>query len=157
MSSFSRRSELPTNTSNRRAGSATVHNSEWSSRPSLPVLRCSKPNPAIQFSPDGTLLASGDTGGNLTIWDVPSWSRRSTVNASNAPIYCLSFSPDRRALAAACGDSNVRLWDPQASQVTLTVEGHARRVNAVAFSPDGRTLASGSHDGALKLWQAESH
>jgi WD40 repeat protein/serine/threonine protein kinase len=107
---------------------------------------------ALAFSRDGSLLASGDDRGNLTVWDTATWSMRRSVKGSDTPIFGLAFSADSRTLAAACGDAKVRLWDTLTGQVTLVLEGHEKRVNAVAFSPDGQTLASASHDGAIRLW-----
>jgi eukaryotic-like serine/threonine-protein kinase len=117
-------------------------------------LACSKPNSSLAFSPDGTILAAGDDRGNVSFWDVATWSRRISVKGSDATIWGLDFSPDGRTLAAACGDAKVRLWDPISGQVVLVLDGHSQRVNAVAFSPDGRTLASADHKGEIKLWQA---
>jgi WD40 repeat protein len=109
---------------------------------------------AIAFSPDGSLMASGDDGGNVTIWDVAARSRQWSYKGSDAEVWGLAFSPDGRTLAAACGDAKVRLWDPITGQMMLVLEGHAQRVNAVAFSPDGRSLASASHNGEVRIWRA---
>jgi WD40 repeat protein len=109
---------------------------------------------SLAYSPDGSVLASGDERGNVTIWDVATRSPRWSYKGSDAEVWGLAFSPDGRTLAAACGDARVRLWDPITGQVMLVLEGHARRVNAVAFAPDGRTLASADHDGVVRLWRA---
>jgi WD40 repeat protein/serine/threonine protein kinase len=117
-------------------------------------LRCPEHNAALAFSPDGSLLASADDVGGITIWDVATWSRRRSVKVCDAGILGVAFSPDGRTLAAACGDSKVRLCDPIAGQLMLALDGHSRQVNAVAFAPDGRALASASHDGTVRLWHA---
>ncbi|HZW33824.1 MAG TPA: hypothetical protein VFF52_24090, partial [Isosphaeraceae bacterium] len=117
-------------------------------------LACPNHNSALAFSADGSVLASADDRGNLTIWEVATWTRRRSVKGADAGIWGLCFSPDGRTLAAACGDGKVRLWDPITGQVMLVLEGHAQRVNAVAFAPDGATLASASHDGAIRLWRS---
>ena len=44
-----------------------------------------KNSSAITFSPDGKLLASGDDWGNVTIWDVATWSPRTSVKGSDTP------------------------------------------------------------------------
>ncbi len=117
-------------------------------------LACPKQTSSMAFSPDGTILAVGDDWGNVSFWDVGTWSRRSMVKGSDANVWGLAFSPDGRTLAAACDDDKVRLWDPVSGQVVLVLDGHPTRVNAVVFSPDGHTLASADHSGKVKLWQA---
>jgi WD40 repeat protein len=112
-------------------------------------------NTTLAFSRDGSLLASGDDRGNVAVWETDTWTRRTCIKGSDAPIRGLSFSPDGRTLAAACDDAKIRIWDPVTGQLTLVLDGHLQRVNDVVFSPDGATLASGSHDGAVKLWHAE--
>ncbi len=109
---------------------------------------------SLAFSPDHSLLASGENRGIVTIWDAATRTKLWSVRESDAEIWDLAFSPDGRTLAAACGDARVRLWDPITGQVMLTLEGHSERVNAVAFAPDGMTLASASHGGEIRLWRA---
>ncbi len=117
-------------------------------------LACPKHNSSLAFSPDGTILVTGDDWGNVTFWNTATWTRLTSVKGSDATIWGLAFSPDGRTLAAACGDAKVRLCDPISGQVLMALDGHSDRVNAVAFSPDGRTLASADHEGVVKLWQA---
>jgi WD40 repeat protein/serine/threonine protein kinase len=119
------------------------------------ALPCPEPVLTLAFSPDRSLIASGDERGNLTTWNVATWSQQGSFKALGAPILGLAFSPDGRTLASGCGDAMVRLWDPITGQVLLVLDGHAKRVNVVAFAPDGASLASASHDGAIRLWRAK--
>ena len=82
-------------------------------------LPCRTHNSALAFSPDGTSLAFADDRGNLSIWDVITWTGRWSVKGSDTGIWGLCFSPDGRTLATACGDAKVRLWDPITGQVML--------------------------------------
>jgi WD40 repeat protein/serine/threonine protein kinase len=119
-------------------------------------LQCTEQNSALAFSPDGSLLASGDDKGTLMIWDAKTLSRQRSYKGTDSGITGgLSFSPDGRTLAAGCDDGRIRLSDPLTGQVTLVLEGHTQRVNAVVFAPDGTALASASHDGTVRLWRAE--
>jgi WD40 repeat protein len=117
------------------------------------ALTCPGVNLAVAFSPDGTVLMSGDDRGNLTAWSSATWTRLWSSKDSEAPIRRLAFSPEGNTLAAACDDAKIRLWDPITGQLLLVLDGHKARVNAAVFSPDGKTLASGSHDGAIMLWK----
>jgi WD40 repeat protein len=122
----------------------------------LTVLHCPKDSSSVAFTPDGAILGVGDDLGNVTLWDVGDWSRRSLVKLCGNPVWGLGFTPDGRTVAAACGDSKVRLFDPITGQLLLELNGHAQRVNAVVFAPDGKTLASASHEGTVRLWHASS-
>ena len=113
----------------------TIRGIDLTGARSLFSLPCPEQNSAVAFSPDGSILATGDDRGNLTIWDTATWSRRISVKGSDTAIWGLSFSPDGRTLAAAYGDAKVRLWDPVTGQVMLELDGHTQRVNAVAFAP----------------------
>ena len=95
------------------------------------LLACPKHHSSLAFSPDGTILAAGDEWGNISFWEVATWSIRTLVKGSDAAVWDLSFSPDGRTLAAACGDAMVRLWDPISGQVVFLLDGHSQRVNAV--------------------------
>ena len=119
-------------------------------------LPCPEQNSALAFSGDGSLLASGDEKGTLTIWDAKTLSRQQSYKGADSAITGgLSFAPDGRTLAAGCDDGRIRLSDPLTGQVTLVLEGHTQRVNAVVFAPDRKSLASASHDGTVRLWRAE--
>ncbi len=70
------------------------------------------------FSHDGRLVATGDNGGDVVVWDVASGRevRRLTDNTGDPGAQDIdgwlwgAFSPDSRLLATSVGP-NVRLWD----------------------------------------------
>jgi WD40 repeat protein/uncharacterized caspase-like protein len=70
------------------------------------------------FSPDGQLVATGDGGGDVVVWDVESGRevRRFTDNSGDPGAQDVdgwlwgAFSPDSRLLVTSIGP-NVRLWD----------------------------------------------
>jgi WD40 repeat protein len=75
-------------------------------------------NGFIIFSPDGRLVATGDAGGDVVVWDVESGRevRRLTENTGDPGAQDVdgwlwgAFSPDSRLLATSVGP-NLRLWD----------------------------------------------
>jgi WD40 repeat protein len=66
---------------------------------------------AAAFSPDGTVLASGDYAGVIRFYDVDSLSPLGAQITSGAPVSTLRFDPDGRTLASGHGDGQVQLWD----------------------------------------------
>ena len=75
---------------------------------------------ALKFSPDNTILASGDTGGGICLWSISDKELLATYKSSGGGyISNLAFSPDGKTLASTSGSSNfpktpggtIFLWD----------------------------------------------
>jgi WD40 repeat protein len=103
----------------------------------------------VAFSPDGTILASGN-GGGVTLWEVA--TGRSKVSLDKGLIRSVAFSPDSRLLASGSVYGLVRLWDMTAYQEQATLGQHDGIAYALAFSPDGKILVSAGQDGKVRLW-----
>jgi WD40 repeat protein len=122
---------------------------------------------SLDFSRDGTLLASGSRDGTAIIWSTATWRPIKTLansdrgeGRSNQLQYRMvedvAFSPNGKTLAMGTRGGNLHLWDVATGELVDTLKGHSNAVSAVAFSPDGRTLASGGADQTLRLWNAET-
>ena len=116
----------------------------------------------LAYSPDGRVLASGDTGNGVQLWDAASGKlRRALTGHAGSPervsglVWEVAFSPDGQRLASASGDNTVRLWDASSGDLLTTFRGHSLAATSLAFSPDGHWLASGSLDGTVRLWEID--
>jgi len=113
---------------------------------------------SVAFSPHGHLLASGDYGGPVRLWDVTDRAHPRPLGLAmiDVPVYSLAFSPDGRNLASGDYGGMVRLWDvtnpAYLRPLGQPLASGGIQANSVAFSPDGHTLASGSLDGTIRLW-----
>ncbi|BAY73560.1 WD-40 repeat-containing protein (plasmid) [Trichormus variabilis NIES-23] len=107
---------------------------------------------SIAFSPNGKLLAIGDTNGEIRLYQVMDSKQVLTCQGHTNWIPSLTFSPDGNMLASSSSDHTVRLWDVDTGKCLQTLQGHTHEVWTVAFSPDGKTLVSGSNDCTMKLW-----
>jgi len=110
----------------------------------------------IGFSPDGSLLASGDGFEGISILNVETGEElRHIERAHGGIVWGVAFSPNGRWLASCGTDNIVRLWNAETGELLRTLTGHSARVNDVAFSPDGRMVASCGLDQTVKLWMLD--
>ena len=107
----------------------------------------------VSFSPNGEMLATGSSDGNVPIWDVKTRTLRHTLIGHPRDVKSVAFSPDSQLLAS-CG-RDVRIWDTKIGKLLHTFTEHRGTVWDVSFSPDGKTLAVGGV-GGVRLWDAET-
>ena len=107
----------------------------------------------VAISPDGEILATGDTNSNVRLWDAATRKPIGGFSTGNSSPVMLAFSPDGKILASGNADGTVLLWDVATQkQIGQPLTGHTGAVDSVAFSPGGKTLASGTADGTVLLW-----
>ncbi len=110
---------------------------------------------SIDWSPDGTLLASGgDVDFQIHIADVSRAREISPLSGHDAPIRDVDWSPDGTKLASTSNDDTVRLWDA-ASWKLLDNLDIADIVN-LRWSPDSQKLAVARYDGLMQVWDAST-
>jgi serine/threonine protein kinase len=108
---------------------------------------------SVAFSPDGALLASGNSNQPVHLWRLTRRFRSNeTTFGTDSNVLSVAFSPDGRTLATANYYKTVRLWDVPTRTCLATLTGHSGWVHSVAFSPDGTMLATGSSDHTVRLW-----
>ena len=107
---------------------------------------------AIEFSPDGKLLASDSADNSIRLWDIAAGRELRRLKGHTKSLLSLFFSRDGKILASTSQDQTAKLWDLATGNLLVTLKGHTDSVNSTAFSPDGRKMATGSDDETVKLW-----
>ena len=114
------------------------------------------PVSSVAFGTQDNVVASGNWGGQIGIWDVSTGGARVLLDVGKNVVSTLAFSPDETRIAIGTNFWPVWVWDARTGLLLRKFEGHTRLVSGVAFSPDGRLLASSSLDGTVRLWNLES-
>ncbi|MFN7851533.1 MAG: NB-ARC domain-containing protein, partial [Dolichospermum sp.] len=91
---------------------------------------------SVAFSPDGGLLAIGDTKAEIHVFRVRDSEKLFVCKGHIHRVWSVTFSPDSQMLASGSGDHTVKIWDVRNGQCLKTLEGHTNWVQSVAFSPD---------------------
>jgi WD40 repeat protein len=107
---------------------------------------------AVSFNRDGTLLATGDWGGNILLWK--SGRRIAKLPREHTgEIRELAFDSNTDVLASGSEDHTVILWDlAKSGSLSTRLTGHVEPVTAVAFSPDQRFVVSADESGSIVFW-----
>ena len=107
---------------------------------------------SLQFSPDGTRLASCGDDKQVKLWDARSGQELATFTGHSQRCMSVAFSPDGSSLASASHDFTVKRWDARSFDPAQTLRGHTLFIDSLAFNPQGNRLASASFDKTIKLW-----
>jgi WD40 repeat protein len=105
---------------------------------------------AVEFSHDGTLLATGGAMGAVEIWRVADGVRVLSIDVPSTA-HNVHFSPDDAWIVAGVFDGKARIWNTQTGALVLTLTITEEMADA-AFSPDGSQLASTGAGNVVKIW-----
>ena len=118
----------------------------------------------LEWSPDGTLLASSAGNWDSTDFSARLWSADGeTSNTLTGyqhigPVQAMAWSPDSKILATGSADQTIRLWDSDGHWLK-TFEADMGIIFALDWSPDGSRLASASlkatNQNFIQIWDAD--
>ncbi|TFK88146.1 WD40 repeat-like protein [Polyporus arcularius HHB13444] len=113
---------------------------------------------ALAFSPDGALLASGDSSGKIVLYDV---AERKTVTTRwsfhSGRVNSLAWTADGQHCASGSLDTHVYVWSVAKPMKNIAIKNAGPGgVNAVFWVKDGE-LASAGADGCVRLWSVTFH
>jgi eukaryotic-like serine/threonine-protein kinase len=110
--------------------------------------------PAIQYSPDGKLLAV--TSNNQLVWIIETRTGRiiQTLRGHKGSVQAVVFHPDSSLIITSGADETARISDSRSGKLITALHGHGGPVGALSISPDGRKLACGS-TGGIRIWDLQ--
>ncbi len=108
----------------------------------------------VEFSPDGTGLASTTLDARAQLWDVATGKVRYLLEGHRDPANVIHFSPNGKRVITASTDGTARIWDTATGNEIAVLRGHTNIVHDAQFSPDGREILTSSD--RLRIFDAES-
>jgi WD40 repeat protein len=107
---------------------------------------------SLDFSPDGSKVATVSADSILRLWDVPTQSGLYLIDSMDFTQVIFSIGGSQLAVGSKAGA--VYFYRVADGHQLRTLSGHTGQVTSLAFSPDGKILASGAYDDSLRLWDA---
>ena len=110
---------------------------------------------AIDFNPEGDLLASASSDGTVRLWNWRTGSRvaQLTIGGDGNDV---KFSNDGSMMAAAANNGIIRVWRTRDRNLLSTINHSAERAFAVAFVDGDKVLATSGIDPVIRLWNISS-
>ena len=112
---------------------------------------------AVEFSPQGDLLAGAGKDGAVLVWETSNWRLVRRIEASRTEVNVAAFSPDGQAIATVDDEGRLKLWETATGRCLLERPAHDGDAVVARFTHDGRTIVTGGRDdGLIKLWDRSS-
>ncbi|KAG2750670.1 hypothetical protein P692DRAFT_20831547, partial [Suillus brevipes Sb2] len=106
---------------------------------------------SVDFSPDGTVLATGSGDCMTKFWCTKSWQMQGEPIKGYG--FCIRYSPSGELLAIATYE-NIQIYNPGTRERVASFKAHTDLNMSLAWTPDGtRLLSGGDHgDPTIREW-----
>ncbi len=113
---------------------------------------------AIEYSPDGQILASGNSDGTIRLWNPKTGRNFAVLRGHKGDVNEIAFLPNGEMLVSnSSQDKKIHFWnlkiDPTKEHGAIAPEkSYPGSAYSMALSPDGETVAIGKDHPRIILW-----
>ena len=108
---------------------------------------------SLAISPDGKWLASGDSGGQLRIWNMQDRTEVVALNADDGDVSQVAFSPNSQLIATTNYSGVVRLWQTSDGKAVRSLKLAEQEQKSLLFVSDSLLASVGENS---VVWNIES-
>ncbi len=123
-----------------RLGITFVSIEAWTARST--ILSTVTSGRTLCFSPDSRVLAAGEPGGKVNLWDVKTGSNLKMFRAHKSGVVGVSFDSSGKFLLTCGRADSLRTWDLQSGAQVSSFGVDRFLVREIVFSPDGKLAAT---------------
>jgi WD40 repeat protein len=130
----------------------TTHRLQWTQQAQQTAFR------RVEWSPDGTRIASGGNDSIVYLWDARDGKQQQLLG-HHSGVNDVAWSAEGSRLASCGGEEGkgeLFVWDVQIMECERTLEGHLGVIYTIAWSVNGDLLISGDSKGILRWWKVQS-
>lgn len=109
---------------------------------------------ALEFSPDGVLLATGDRSGGLLVWEAFTARDYFTLKGPAAAVTEICWRPDSNVVAASGEDGQARLYEMENGNQIRAWGAHGGGALSLRYGMDGRLVSAG-RDRLVRLYNGD--
>jgi hypothetical protein len=125
----------------------------WNAQTGERIAKCARHNDDVNggsFSPDGKLVVTTCTGGNIIVCDAKTGRRICSLGSEKETAATGVFTPDSKSILTA-QDHAVKVWNARTGQLLNTFSMSSEFAYDISLSADGARLAVAGDKGSVRL------
>jgi WD40 repeat protein len=110
---------------------------------------------ALDMSPDGAFMATGDRQGGLVVWEVAAGREYQVLEGHGLAVTSICWRGDSKIFATSSEDGTIRLWDREKVKAERSWDAHPGGALQVRFGKNGNLVSIG-RDKTPKMWNTDA-